>query len=562
MDFLGLSGPLMTGVAIAAIGALAFYIAFAAGQFNVSQAGFVSIGAYSVAMTTTSGSRSIWLGLVIGIAISMVLAAGLSALTRKLSGVYLAMATLAFVQLVQQTIYITPALNGSLGIYGIPLSLTWIHCWIILAIVAFFVHRIMNSRIGYEMRILREDPVAARGVGVNEIKVRIFSGVASAAIGALAGTMQALTTSYISPEEFGFGLLIQLMSYAIVGGTDRYWGPILGAVVLVMLPEYTRALYQYRMVFSGLVILGVVVAFPEGVAGGLLRLNQRFRSRFWPSRPLVADGVSDLPQPDASRNPPVADAAPIVSASGVSKQFGGVRAVDDTYLDMQRATVHGLIGPNGAGKSTLVDLLSGEQRSASGAVYLEGVDVTAQPAFRRARMGIVRTFQHSRVTQNITAHEVAYSGCLLADQPPSLGYVFCLPSSRRAYKKASQRAAHILVRLGLADVSDKFVRDLGWEQQRRLEIIRAMSLRPKVLLLDEPTAGMHAGSLPDLSRLIRELAAEGLSVMLIEHNVTFIRLTVDMLYAMDAGKVIANGDPDAVLSEPAVVDSYLGARSK
>ena len=220
MDLLGLSAPLLSGVAIAAVGALAFYIAFAAGQFNVAQAGFVSIGAYSVALSSTQ-ANSILLGVVIGVAISVIAGAALSAITRRLSGVYLAMATLAFVQVVEQTIYITPALQGSLGIYGIPLALTAWHCWGILIVVAFFVHRIMKSRIGYEMRILREDPVAARGIGVNEFKVRVASGVLSAAIAAVAGFMTALTTSYISPEEFSFGLLIELMSFAIVGGTDR-----------------------------------------------------------------------------------------------------------------------------------------------------------------------------------------------------------------------------------------------------------------------------------------------------------------------------------------------------
>src|SRR5579872_605013 len=265
MEFLGLSDPLLIAIAISAVAALSFYVAFAAGQFNVAQAGFMSVGAYAVAMATTSG-HSVILGLIVGLAISAPLGAAVSAITCRLSGVYLAIATLAFVQVVEQTIYITPALNGPMGIYGIPLSLDARRSWLILLLLCIAVHRMMRSRIGYEMHVLREDAIVARGIGVSEIWLRIFSGIASAMLAAVAGSMKALTTSYISPDEFSFGLLIQILSFAVVGGTDRFWGPMIGAAVLTLLPEYTRVLQDYRMVFTGVILLGVIVLFPEGIA--------------------------------------------------------------------------------------------------------------------------------------------------------------------------------------------------------------------------------------------------------------------------------------------------------
>ena len=561
MDVIGLSDPVLIGVAISSIAALSFYVAFAAGQFNVAQAGFMSIGAYAVGMTTTSGGSAIF-GVLIGLAVSAPLCTAVAVITRKLSGVYLAIATLAFVQVIEQAIYITPMLNGPLGIYGIPLSLDALQSWLILLAVGFVVFRTMKSRIGYEMRVLREDPIVARGIGVNEIRLRIFAGIASAELASIAGSMKALTTSYISPDEFSFGLLIQILSFAVVGGTDRFWGPVIGAAVLTLLPEYTRVLQDYRMVITGVILLGVIVLFPEGIAGGLMRINER--ARLWthdkPSRRRALEGHESSVVAVAPPSGLPVGSAIVCEARDLERHFGGVTAVDGVSVELWSGAVQGLIGPNGAGKSTLVDLISGEQRSGRGTIRLGDIDVTELPAYQRARLGIVRTFQHSRVTQNITAHEVVYSGCLMAKRPSSLGHVLSHPSTRRIYRAAAERADAILERLGLANTATRYVRSLGWEEQRRLEIARALALEPRVLLLDEPTAGMHASSLPGFSRLMRELASMGTAVVLIEHNVAFMRATVDKLYAMESGRMIASGTPDEVLRNRSVVDSYLGTR--
>ena len=529
---LGINEPLLAGIAISIVAALSFYLVFAAGQFNVAQPGFMAIGAYAVGLTVTSGHPAL-VGALIGVVVSAVVAAALTALTVRLSGVYLAMATLAFVEMVEQTINITPALRGSMGIYGIPLALNAFECWLVAALVALVIHRLMDTRLGYEMRILREDPVVARGIGVDDTRVKMTTGILSAVVAAIAGGMKALTTSYISSGEFTFGLLILILSFAIVGGTERYWGTIIGAVILTALPEYTRELQQYRMILSGLIILGVVVLFPEGIAGALVRLGEHLRRERRPGPPAAVD---------------------------IAKRFGGVHAVDGVRLQLHAGLVHGLIGPNGAGKSTLVDLLSGEQRADDGRVFLRGQDVTHLNAYRRSWRGIARTFQTARLTQNMTVREIAYSGCLMSERPGTLGKLVGLPRVERRYREARLRADAVLKRVDLAADANRYVRNVGWEEQRRLEIARALVLRPSVLLLDEPTAGMHAESLPEFGHLVREIASTGTAVLLIEHNVAFIRSTVDVLHAMDLGRMVAQGQPGAVLSNPVVVDSYLGAR--
>jgi branched-chain amino acid transport system permease protein len=558
VEALGLSEPLLVGIAVYSLAGLAFYVTFAAGQFNVSQAGFMAIGAYAVAISTTNGF-GIALGAVTGIILSGVLGWLLSAITMRISGVYLSIATLAFVQIVQQSIYITPALNGALGIYGIPLALNAVECWIILIVVSSLMYRMMRSRFGYAMRIVREDPVVANGIGVDQGQVRLVTGCLSGVIASIAGSMQALTTSYISPDEFGFGLLVQIMSFGIVGGTDRLWGPILGAAVLITLPEYTRTFADYRMVFTGIIIVGVVVSFPEGLVGPVLRLVQRlkpFLGSLARKNAEAADGVAGLTLSLDRRAPQSDD--DFCSAIQVSKRFGGVHAVESCDLALTTNRVYGLIGPNGAGKSTLVDLISGQSRSDSGKLLLGGVDVTTLPGYRRAQLGIARTFQHSRVTQNITAHEVVYSGYLMKAQPSSWARILGLPKANQIHRDAAKCADEILAYLSLASVRNRYVRDLGWEEQRRLEIARAIALKPSVLLLDEPTAGMHADSLNGLGDIIRKLAGSGMAVLLIEHNVSFMRTTADVLYAMDSGKIIASGQVEEVLDSKQVIDSYLG----
>jgi branched-chain amino acid transport system permease protein len=548
---LGINEPLLAGIAISIVAALSFYLVFAAGQFNVAQPGFMAIGAYAVGLTVTSGHPAL-VGALIGVVVSAVVAAALTALTVRLSGVYLAMATLAFVEMVEQTINITPALRGSMGIYGIPLALNAFECWLVAALVALVIHRLMDTRLGYEMRILREDPVVARGIGVDDTRVKMTTGILSAVVAAIAGGMKALTTSYISSGEFTFGLLILILSFAIVGGTERYWGTIIGAVILTALPEYTRELQQYRMILSGLIILGVVVLFPEGIAGALVRLGEHLRRERRPGPPAAVD-IPPLPAVDSQ--PEV-----VLDAVDIAKRFGGVHAVDGVRLQLHAGLVHGLIGPNGAGKSTLVDLLSGEQRADDGRVFLRGQDVTHLNAYRRSWRGIARTFQTTRLTQNMTVREIAYSGCLMSERPGTLGKLVGLPRVERRYREARLRADAVLKRVDLAADANRYVRNVGWEEQRRLEIARALVLRPSVLLLDEPTAGMHAESLPEFGQLVREIASTGTAVLLIEHNVAFIRSTVDVLHAMDLGRMVAQGQPGAVLSNPVVVDSYLGAR--
>lgn len=246
-------------------------------------------------------------------------------------------------------------------------------------------------------------------------------------------------------------------------------------------------------------------------------------------------------------------------AAGLCKTFGGVRAVDNVGIRLHASRVTGLIGPNGAGKSTLVDLLSGQQRTEAGSLVYRGNDVTRLAAHQLARLGIARTFQTSRLTSNLTVGQALGAVAASSRHIGAWGYIVGLPWDRRRYAELRTLVDRSLAQVDLESSRREYVRDLGWEQQRRLEIARALSMDCSVLLLDEPTAGMHADSLPRFSSLVKAIAVSGVAVLLIEHNVAFMRETAHDLYAMDAGSLLTHGLVAAVLEDERVVSSYLGS---
>lgn len=246
-------------------------------------------------------------------------------------------------------------------------------------------------------------------------------------------------------------------------------------------------------------------------------------------------------------------------ARGLSKTFGGVRAVTEMSLSLNSNKVSGLIGPNGAGKSTLVDLLSGQQRSEAGSIVLRGHDISGMAPHEFVRRGIARTFQTSRLTRGLTVFQVVEAAALSSRHVSAWGYVAGLRHVRRQYAAIQKIVDSTLEQVELSDVRQEYVRNIRWEQQRRLEIARALAMDCAVLLLDEPTAGMSAESLPRFSSLIRAIAKNGVAVLLIEHNVSFIQVTVDDLYAMEAGSLLTSGSVPVVLADERVISSYLGS---
>ena len=533
-----------------AVAGISFYLVYAAGQFNVTQVAFMMIGGYSAALLTKV--QVPWIvALLAALIASAVVAALVTGLTRRLNGVYLAMATLAFVVVVQQIAVITPAFGGASGLFLIPLTINLGTAAIILVIVALVAFLISRSRLGYEMRTTREDAVSARALGIRVPSLRLSTGIISALVACVAGSMLVMSTGYAVPTEFGFPRLINVLAITIVGGTGRWWGPILGAAVLTILPELTRSADQWREVISGVLILAIITLFPDGLSGLVMRLVDWIRKRR-PASPLLA-GAEAFPAAATAPKAP-----PVLTSSGVSKSFGGITAVDEVSIEVQPGRVHGLIGPNGAGKSTLVNLLSGELPADAGEIRIEGQVVTRTRSETRARLGLARTFQAMRLPDNMTVRETVFTGSLAGYGVGAWSSVLPFHRKDSAWHRARAAADSVIGLVGLGPLADRRVRALSFGQQRSLEIARALALRPKILLLDEPTAGMNRELLPAITALIRRVADSGVGVVLIEHNIAFIRASVDDLYVLDRGRLIASGTPDEVLALDEVITSYVG----
>jgi ABC-type branched-subunit amino acid transport system ATPase component len=251
--------------------------------------------------------------------------------------------------------------------------------------------------------------------------------------------------------------------------------------------------------------------------------------------------------------------APLLSVERLERAFGGVRAVDGASFEVRAGEVHGLIGPNGAGKTTVINLVSGLLAPTGGEIRLEGRPIQALPPHRIAALGVARTFQNIRLFSDLSARDNVLVGQHLARRASLLARLLVLPSSRDEEKAAKERAFALLDRIGLAGRAHEAARNLSYGEQRRVEIARALASGPRLLLLDEPTAGMNPVEVEAVAALIRKVAAEGHSVLLIEHNVRLVMDVCDRITVLDFGRVIAEGPPAAVANDPAVVTAYLGS---
>jgi branched-chain amino acid transport system permease protein len=546
----------LTFVALGAIFAYSFYAVLVAGQLSLGQAGFAGIAAFTAVTLVPEPERlgevpTLLLAIAIGMLVGAVAAVVLGLPTMHLRGVFLAIATLGFAEAIRILILNMEWTGGAQGM-SVPKVLTPGLAWAVLALVGYWFWRQGRSRYGRALEAIREDELAARAMGIDVGRHRLSAFVTAGAIAGLYGVLWAFFVRLIAPEDFGFATAIDGLVTAVVGGSTMFLGPLLGSGFQTTIPELQRALGVeagwIRPFVSSLLLLVVILFLPGGLASFIPR-----RLRMPAAGDDDAGGESGI----AVRTHP-AKGELVAEVRAISKEYGGVHAVEAVDLEIRSGEVVGLIGPNGAGKTTLVNMISGLVRPTSGSATVLGVPVGSTPVHKVAAAGVSRTFQHSKLFPRLSALENVLVGAHLVSRPTFLRRLLWLPSARRDERASLGHAARCLVRVGLARQAATPASSLSYGDQRRLEIARALAADPSLLILDEPAAGMNHVEAAALSDLIRSLAADGLTILFIEHNVGMVLDTCDRILVLNFGEVLASGSPDQIAADQHVIDAYLG----
>jgi branched-chain amino acid transport system permease protein len=534
------------------------------GIVSFGHVAFMGVGAYLTALLTIPpGVKALQvphlvgflahahLGLIPAVAVSALVTALLAAvlgggLIRMQEGA-MAMATLALLVIAYALFQNWESVTrGTLGLFGIPADTT---AWVALLGSAAFVlvaRLYKDSRPGLRVRATREDPLAAQALGTNVVRVRYEAWILSASMMGAAGSLWALSVLAFDPNQFFFATTFSLLAMLVVGGKTSVTGAVLGAAVVTFLQDTLSRVEQGVRIGSielprltgtvnfviALLIIVSLISRPEGVMGR--REIEDLLRRFRRSAPQgagyqhVALGRVEAPT----------DAGAVLSAEEIDKRFQGLIALSRVSLTVAPGEILGLIGPNGSGKTTLLNVVSGILAPEGGRVRLNGRDVTSLPSHQVATLGLARTFQNIRLFSHLTVRENV--SAVIDDDDPAV-------------------VTRVLGWLQLDDVADEEATSLPYGAQRRLEIARAVVRRPRVLLLDEPAAGMNETESDALVRTIRQIRDElGCGLVVIDHDLRLIMQLCERIQVLDQGRTIAVGSPQEVANDPAVIEAYIG----
>jgi branched-chain amino acid transport system permease protein len=539
------------------------------GLTSFGQAAFAGVGAYATAYLTTVMGQSPWLGLVAGIAITLVLALVIGALTLRMSGHYLPLATICWCLALYYLVGNLEALGKYDGLLGLPAlqigefsfqSERRIYglIWLSALLAAVGVTRLLDSRPGRIMRALNSNrgggATMPEAMGASTFRYKLTMFVVAALLASLSGWLYAHMQRSVNPSPFGIKFGIEYLFMAVLGGIGTVGGAFTGAALVklaedqlkVWLPLVFGGSGNYEIIVFGVVLVLVLRFAPDGL---------------WPllSRWLPAPGRrvvdENAPRLSARSHPP--RGAALLDVRQIRKQFGGLTAVNDISFTIRAGDIVGLIGPNGAGKSTTFNLVSGVLPLTAGEVELLGQRVDGRGSREIARAGLSRTFQHVKLVPDMTVLDNVALGTYLRTRTGTLQAMLGLNGAEEAQARAE--AMRQLRRIGLEAQAHELAGNLALGPQRLVEIARALASDPSLLLLDEPAAGLRHKEKAALAEVLRQLKAEGLSLLLVEHDMDFVMKLTDRIVVMEFGRHLMEGTPAEVQASPAVRAAYLGA---
>ncbi len=534
------------------------------GLTSFGQAAFVGIGAYATAWLTTAHAASPWLGLVFALIVTGAVAALLGAVTLRLGGHFLPLGTIAWGLAIYFLFGNIEALGGHNGLTDVPPiyigsvslepnSAIYYLIWVMLALAMLLVANLLQSREGRAIRSLRGGAVMVESLGINVFRVRLITFVVAALLAAVSGWLYAHMSRFVSPTPFDVRMGIQYLFMAILGGSGQILGAVVGAALLTVL---TNALQDILPRFSAngeqlqaIVFAVIYVLALQFARGGVMPFVLQFVPRL---RKLPAASGEPLPR----RQMPEAG-TPLLTVHGLLKRFGGLEAVSRVGFEVAAGEIVGLIGPNGAGKSTVFNLITGVLRSDDGTVNFLGADITNTNQRRIARAGVARTFQHVKLRSSMSLIDNVLLGAYPRTRAGFVRGALRLDLAEEA--RARAEAQHQLDRVGLGAEAYDLAGNLPLGRQRILEVARALAADPALIILDEPAAGLSRPEKAALAELLRGLRKEGVTVLLVEHDVEFVMGLVDRIVVMDFGSKLMEGPPAAVRADPRVQEAYLGS---
>lgn len=534
------------------------------GLVSFGHAAFFGIGAYTTALGQLHFDLSPWLLIPIGAFLGGLAGLLIGFPTFRLRSHYFALAMLAyplallyvFEWLGYQEVTLSMKHENAFAYmqFSDPRAYTFLALGLMIVVV-LLSRAIERSRFGMSLIAIKQNEAAAEAAGINTLVWKLRAIAVSGAVASATGAFYAIVLLVVTPVSV-FGMLIsaQALTVTMFGGVGTVWGPVIGATILIPLSEILHAEFGARFpgiqgVIFGLAIVIVILAAPEG----LFWKCQEYIRRRWPGllktkRTSFADletGAPLVPQAEPLAGPAVQARTPILSVRGLSKSFGGLRAVQDVSFDVQRGTILGIIGPNGAGKTTAFNLLNGFLKPDAGSIHLDGQNIVGWAPHQVCNAGVGRTFQIMRPFARLSVIDNVLVGAFV---------------HARTDDEARRLAEQAVVRVGLAGVADQIAVELTTKELRLMELARALAGQPRLLLLDETLAGLGANEGAEVVGVLRKLAADGITIVIIEHTMHTMVKLVDRFVVLDHGAVLMEGEPQTVTRDPRVIEAYLGTK--